>query len=200
MFPCAYLLPSVVNQFKSLYPLIELEVVTGPHESLLRLIRDYSIDLAVITLPAPQPDLTVVPLCTEELVVVTSKNHSALSHKQWVTAKELEGYRFIIYSKITSARRLLEHFFHQSRINPRIAMEAEQESTMFPLVEIDAGISILPLRMVAEEQKRKKLHYLRIRNYKIEVHIGLVHHKSSYTPKILSEMIRLFRESQENST
>jgi DNA-binding transcriptional LysR family regulator len=64
-------------------------------------------------------------------------------------------------------------------------------------VKIDLGISIIPFRSMADELKRGELHCLRIRNHKVTRQVGLVYHKSDHLPKILLELIRLFKETQE---
>jgi DNA-binding transcriptional LysR family regulator len=76
-------------------------------------------------------------------------------------------------------------------------MEAENVATIMPLVKIDLGISIIPFRSMAGELKRRELHCLRIRNHKVTRQVGLVYHKSDHLPKILLELIRLFKEVQE---
>jgi DNA-binding transcriptional LysR family regulator len=77
-------------------------------------------------------------------------------------------------------------------------MEIENVAMIKPLVKIDMGMSIIPLRSVAEELKRKELHSLRIRDHRVTRQVGLVYLKSDQTPKILSELIRLFGEVQAN--
>jgi len=44
--------------------------------------------------------------------------------------------------------------------------------------------------------QRGELHYLRIKNHKLIRKVGLVYHKSEYVPKMLAELIRLFKECQ----
>ncbi len=97
----------------------------------------------------------------------------------------------------SSNRRVLDQFFQQAGITPRIAMEAENVAIIKPLVKIDLGISLIPLRSVADELKRKELHCLRIRNYKVKRQIGLVYQKSDHVPRIVLEFTRLFKEEKK---
>ena len=197
MIACTYILPPVLEKFKILYPRIDLQVVTGPTDNLLAKLRENSIELGVFTLPIRYPDLSVIPLCAEEMVAVTSVKHSTLSKKRWIKAEELKDYPLIAFPKDAHTRSVVDEFFRQAGITPRVAMEAENVATIKPLVKIDLGISIIPMRAVAEEVKRKELHCLRIRNYKVTRHVGIVFHKSDHLPKVLSELIRLFKEVRE---
>ena len=199
MLACTYILPPVLEKFKALHPRIDLEVITAPTDALLSKLNDNLIELGVFTLPIKHADLQVVPLITEEMVVVTSPKHPVLSHKNRMNAEELQDYPLILFPKGARTRNVIEAFFHDVGINPRIVMEAENVALIKPLVKIDLGISIIPLRSVSEELERGELHYLKIKNHRLIRQVGLVFHKSEYIPKMLSELIRLFKEVQNES-
>ncbi len=194
MVACIYILPPVLEKFKALHPKIELEITTGSTDALLARLRDNSMEMGLFTLPIRGPDLEVIPLCEEEMVVVVSAEHPTLARKNLMNAEEIAEYPLIIFSKATYTRRVLDEFFEKLRITPRILMDSENVAMIKPLIRINMGISILPLRSVAEECNRKELHCLRVRNHKISRQLGLVYLKSDYSPKVLSELIRLFKE------
>jgi LysR family cyn operon transcriptional activator len=200
MLARTYILPPVLEKFKALHPRIELEVITAPTDTLLIKLRDNQIELGVFTLPVHHADLKVVPLITEEMVVVTSPKHPVLSQRNRIKAEELQDYPLILFPKGARTRDVLEEFFQKVGIAPRIVMEAENVALIKPLVKIDLGISIIPLRSVSEELQRGELHCLKIRDHKVVRQVGLVYHKSDHIPKILSELIRLFKEVQRQET
>jgi DNA-binding transcriptional LysR family regulator len=196
MLACTYILPPVLEKFKALHPRIELEVFTAPTDALLVKLRENSIELGVFTLPIDQSNLEVVPIATEEMVVVTSPKHPVLSKRKWIRAEEIQDHPLILFPKGARTRGVLDEFFRRAGIRPRVAMESENVATIKPLVKIDLGISIIPLRSVADELKRKELHCLGIRDHKVTRQVGLVYHKSDYLPRVLLELIRLFKETQ----
>jgi DNA-binding transcriptional LysR family regulator len=196
MLACTYILPPVLERFKALHPRIDLEVITAPTDTLVAKLRDNLIELGVLTLPIQHPDLKVVPLITEEMVVVTSPKHPLLSKRSWLKAEELQNYPLILFPQGARTRNVLDEFFRNVGIAPRIVMEAENVALIKPLVKIDLGISIIPSRSVSEELHRGELHSLKIRNHKLIRQVGLVYQKSEHIPKILTELIRLFNEVQ----
>jgi len=196
MLACTYILPPVLERFKALHPRIDLEVITAPTDILLSKLSDNLIELGVFTLPIKHSDLQVIPLITEEMVVVTSPKHPVLSKETKINAEDLQNYPMILFPKGARTRDVLDGFFNNVGIVPRIVMEAENVALIKPLVKIDLGISIIPLRSVSEELQRGELHYLRIKNHKLIRKVGLVYHKSEYVPKMLAELIRLFKECQ----
>jgi DNA-binding transcriptional LysR family regulator len=199
MLACTYIIPPVLEKFKALHPRIELEVITAPTDALLSKLNDNLIELGVFTLPIKHGDLQVIPLITEEMVVVTSPKHPVLSQKSGMNAEELQDYPLILFPREARTRNVLDEFFHDVGITPRVVMEAENVALIKPLVKIDLGISIIPLRSVSEELERGELHCLKIKNRRLIRQVGLVYHKSEYIPKMLSELIRLFKETQNAS-
>lgn len=190
---CMYLIPPVLERFRSLYPNVELQVVTGPTESLLPQIRDNLIDLGVFTLPASLPGLEVTPLCTEELIAVCSPKHRELAQRQSIPAREIADYPLILFGKGAVTRRVLDAFFRDLGVHPRIVMEAENVAVIKPLVAINLGITLLPERAVEAEIRRGELHGLRIEGYALQREIGLVYQKTDQLPKVLTVLIHLFR-------
>lgn len=199
MLACTYILPPVLEKFKALHPRIDLGVITGPTDLLLSKLSDNLIELGVLTLPIKHADLQVVPLISEEMVVITTPRHPVLSQKNSISAEELQEYPLIVFPKGARTRDVLDGFFHDAHIAPRIVMEAENVALIKPLVKIDLGISIVPVRAVAEELQRGELHCLRIKSHKLIRRVGLVYHKSEHIPKMLAELIRLFKETQNES-
>ena len=199
MLACTYILPPVLEKFKALHPRIDLEVITAPTDALLSKLNDNLIELGVFTLPIKHADLQVVPLITEEMVVVTSPKHPVLSQKDKMNAEELQDYPLILFPKGARTRNVLDEFFNNVGIAPHIAMEAENVALIKPLVKIDLGISIIPVRSVSEELQRGELHCLKIKDHRLTRQVGLVYHKADFIPKMLSELIRLFKEVQRES-
>jgi len=191
---CMYLLPPVLERFREYYPNIELEVVTGPTEALLPQIRDNLLDLGVFTLPVDYPGVQVTPLCREEFVVVASPRHPELGLRKSLPAAEIARYPLILFSRAAATRRLIDAFFREVGISPRIAMEAENVAVIKPLVAINLGVTLLPARAVEGELGRGELHALALEDRKLEREIGLVYLKADHNPRALDALIRLFRK------
>ena len=192
MTACMYVLPPVIDEFQSGFPHIDVQVVTGTADSLLQQIRSGRIDLGVLTLPLSSPDLEVTPLSAEEMVLVASPRNRKLAKRRTILARELGEHRMILFSHGTSTRAVLDQYFARIGVTPLLAMESENVATIKPLVRINLGVALLPLRSVSAEAKHGELHFLRIRDEKIVREVGLVCHKGNYKPKALAEMIQLF--------
>jgi DNA-binding transcriptional LysR family regulator len=194
MTACMYVLPPVIEEFQKHLPKIDVQVVTGTAETLISQIHNAQLDVGVLTLPIGSQDLEVIPFAKEEMVLVSSPRNRRLAKRRTVRASELAKFPMIVFSRGTSTRLLLDQYFERLGISPKIAMESENVATIKPLVRINLGVSLLPLRSVIAEARRGELHYIRIRDEKIVREIGLVCHKVNYKPKALDELIALFRK------
>lgn len=194
MTACMYLLPPVLENFKVKYPNVEPVVVTGPTEKLLEQLRDNKLDVGVLSLESGGPDLEVVPICSEELVVVCSPRENRLAGRKVMDPRELEAFPMILFGRPAAIREIIEDFFKAANIRPRISMESESVATIKPLVAINLGLSILPLRAVLGEAERGELHYLRLRGHKLSRTISLVFHRADPQPRVLTELVGLFRK------
>lgn len=193
MTACMSLLPPVIERFQARYPKIDIQVVTGSADMLLLQIRNNILDIGVLTLPVSSTDLEVVPFTTEEMVLVASPKNRKFRNRRTMKAAELADYPMILFNHGSSTRMLLDQYFERIGVSPIVAMESESVATIKPLVQINLGVSLLPLRAVQPEARRGELHYVRVSDVKLSRNIGLVFHKSDYQPKALRELIELFQ-------
>lgn len=197
-----YFLPSVLREFRSLYPNVQVEIMTGPTEALIPKIRDNSAELGVLTLPIQDPDLEIIPLLTEEMVVVWGGDYDYrdLSIGESVTPDELSLHPLILPDERSYTRKILERLFAETGIAPQIVVKADNAMSQKSLVKAGIGITILPLPAIAEEARRGELQYCRIRNHSLTRPIGLVIQKTDRVPKILSHLIQLCTSAAEHET
>lgn len=197
MTACMHLLPPVLEKFRTLYPNIETQVITGTAEVLLYQLRNNLLDLGVLTMPVKQADLQTIPFYTEEMVLAVSPKHPVLSKRRSIAVRDLANYPMILFNRGAATRELLDRFFEQAGIVPQVAMESESVATIAPLVQIDLGVSILPIRVVLGPAKRKELHFLRLSDVRLVRQLGLVFQKSDYQPRAIRELISLFCASEQ---
>jgi DNA-binding transcriptional LysR family regulator len=197
MSACAYILPPVFKLFREAFPLIELIVVSPPFDTILSLIKNGRLDLAVVTLPIQNDDVSVTELLTEEMVVVVSCDHPLHKYAK-ISASELSQYPMILLTKDTNTRQIFDMFFHELGVTPNIAMELPNFAAIKPLVQTNLGISILSLESVRAEIKNGSMHALRIKERLLHREIGLVRLNSDYQPPAVTQMIDCFLKTHQS--
>src|SRR5260370_1311819 len=75
MTVCLYILPKLLRKFRAEYKAVDLRIITGTSDTIVRLLRSREIDVALLTLPIVAADLEVIPVMKEEMVVVCAGRH-----------------------------------------------------------------------------------------------------------------------------
>jgi DNA-binding transcriptional LysR family regulator len=194
MTVCMFVLPPVLKRYRRLYPLVDLRVVSGPSEAILRKIRAREVDLALLTLPVVADDLAVVPVIKEEMVVVTAPGHP-LSRERSIDPKSLGKFPLILYESGSNTRRVLDQFLVEEGVPVRVAMETENVEIIKAMVGAGLGVTIVPYAAVARDVRgHRRLAFARLRSRRLFRETGWVYLKSDYVPRAISEMTRVFAE------
>lgn len=77
-----WLLPALLNSLTVAYPHVRLVTVDATTTSLLPQLAAGRLDLAVVNLPASDPDVDVEPLFDEDHVVLAPLGHPLAEHKR----------------------------------------------------------------------------------------------------------------------
>lgn len=78
-----------------------------------------------------------------EMVLLVSKSHP-LANRSSINLKDINGERFIHYTRSTQIRRTLDEEFEKLDIHPKMVAETLQDHVIYGLVAANQGISIVP--------------------------------------------------------
>jgi DNA-binding transcriptional LysR family regulator len=196
MTVCMHILPRLLRKYRSLYPRIDLKVVSASAASILRLLRAHEVDIALLTLPIVAPDLEVVPVLKEEMVVVTAPGHP-LSKARWVDPQALGRSPLILYEAGSNSRRVQDQLFEEERLSVNVAMETENVEIIKAMVGAGLGITLIPYASIAKDVRGGRFAFARLRGRRLYRETGWVYLKSDYVPRAVSEMLRLFETMKE---
>ena len=140
-----YQLGGPLRQLRKRFPNAEIRVTVGVTEEMVAGLLDRRFDLALISLPVTETKLRLIPLFDEELLIVRpSANKVGSSHVGSMQAEELADVPFLLYPKRSNVRLVIDKFFAEIGVMPRVLMEADDTEAIKRLVESGFGYSILP--------------------------------------------------------
>ncbi len=182
-----------LRMLKKKYPETEIQVTVGSTEEIVAGLLARQFDLGLISLPVVQPELNVVPLFEEELLVLKpSASRVSGSKVGQVSPEELVGVPFLLYPTGSNMRGIIDDFFARAGIAPHVVMEAEDTEAIKSLVESGFGYSILPA--FALRGGSNLYQTLRVRKHKLVRRQALATVKTEY-PRALTESIAEFLRS-----
>lgn len=140
-----YQLGSPLRQLRKRYPNAQVRVTVGVTEEMIAGLLDRRFDLALISLPVSEEKLRLIPLFDEELLVLRpSANKVGSGRVSSLRASELSDIPFLLYPKRSNVRLVIDRFFDEIGVAPRVLMEADDTEAIKRLVESGFGSSILP--------------------------------------------------------
>jgi LysR family transcriptional regulator, nitrogen assimilation regulatory protein len=176
------------------YPLTTFDVTVLPTEDIVAGLIDRRFDLGLISLPFPHTNLRVIPLYEEELLVVKPSHRSQTAwHVGNISAEEVGAASFLLYPKRSNMRTLMEGYFQELNIAPRIVMEADDTEAIKRLVEAGFAWSILP--EYALRTKPRFFQPFRVDGKRIKRTQALAMAETDY-PRALANSIALFLQTE----
>lgn len=140
-----YRLGGPLRMLRKRFPMADIHVTVGATEKIVAGLQDRRFDLGLISLPWTQPDLTILPLFEEELLVLRpTPDRAGDGGVGTIHAEEMAGALFLLYPHGSNMREMIDRFFVQLGINPRVIMDADDTEVIKRLVEAGFGYAILP--------------------------------------------------------
>jgi DNA-binding transcriptional LysR family regulator len=135
---------TVLRRFRAANPMVRVHVHEHTTDTMLTMIVDGRIDLAILQRPERLPrNVVVEPLRDDEFVLITPANH-VLSRRRRVRVKELADQDFVVLERGSGVERTVMQAAHEAGFEPHIAMEAMQLDTVRDAVAAGIGIAIVP--------------------------------------------------------
>lgn len=192
-----YQLGKPLRQLRKQYPNADIRVTVGVTEEIVSGLHDRRFDLGLISLPVSPEGLRILPLFDEELLVLRPSSHRVSGrHSGTIKPAELAGIPFLLYPKRSNMRLVIDRFFREIDVTPRVVMEADDTETIKRLVESGFGNSILPEH--ALRQRTRFFRTFRIEGHRLTRSLALATVNTEY-PRKLTESIANFLLAQLRS-
>jgi LysR family transcriptional regulator for metE and metH len=137
-----WLMPAM-DSYRSLWPEVELDIISGFVIDPLPLLERGEAELAVIhDRPPPHPHVTFSPLFRYQSVALMSPKHP-LAAKSWLEARDFADETLITYPVPDEMLDVMKHCLIPAGVNPR-RRTAELTVAILQLVASGRGIAALP--------------------------------------------------------
>lgn len=134
-----------LRKLRKHFPHLGIDIMVCPTEEMVSGLLDRRFDLALISLPYPNDNLETIPLFEEELLVLKpSLDRISGWHVATTEPAELAKASFVLYPRRSNMRSMIDGFFKEIEVVPRVVMEADDTEALKKLVETGFGYSILP--------------------------------------------------------
>ena len=172
-------LPGPLSDFVRLYPEVKLALKTGNPQQLAAAVLAGTMDAALVTGPIAEGPFEREPIYSEELVIVASAGHAA------ITAEGAEPPRSIVaFEQGCPHRARLEQWYAGKNSMPAQTIEITSYHAMLGCVVVGMGISLVPFSVLATFPERARLSVHALPPGSDSAQTDLVWRKGAMSPKI----------------
>ncbi|MCB0190054.1 MAG: LysR family transcriptional regulator substrate-binding protein, partial [Caldilineaceae bacterium] len=132
------------------------------------------------------------PICTERLLVASSRRH-ALIHSATLKTKELEGFPFIALSEMHCLGEQVHSFCYQQDVNLNVVCYTSQLATVYNCVALGLGVSLVP-QILAATDNAQQIRYHTVSDPMPQRQIVAAYHKGRSQSLLTRAFIALVRE------
>lgn len=144
-----YFMPERVAEFTKKFPDASLKIVEETTPVLVESVRNLSLDLAIMSLPLRHREFEIIPLHRERLYAVLPPDHAMAKRKE-LSLGDLRTEPFVLLRDSHCFHDIAVSACQRARVNPRVAFESGQFSSLLGMVSAGIGVSIVPAMAVTK--------------------------------------------------
>jgi DNA-binding transcriptional LysR family regulator len=188
-----------MQDFMRQYPKAKIRLEYLRPNKVYEAVLNGDVDLGIMSYPQASPDINVIPLRSERMVVACLPDHPFTKFTA-LTAEQLQDAEFIGFDRDLSIRKEIDRHLRQRSIRIHVVMEFDNIETIKQAVQIGAGISILPEPTIQAEVHNGSLAAVRLIAPELRRPIGIIHrHRRVFTPTA-AKFVELLQQIQGQST
>ena len=173
-------------------PEAELAVEYLRTEKVHDAVLNDQADLGVVSYPAANKEITVIPWREEKMMVAAAPSHP-LASRPLLNIGELRGMDFVAFDDDLRVGKEVQRYLRKSAVQVNIVMHFDNIQTIKEAVALGSGISILPARTMQAEIAQGRLAAIRLHAPELVRPVGIVHRKRKKFNRAIEVLLELLR-------
>jgi len=187
-------LPSYVKRFMKSYPTVNVHVEYRRANQVYDDVLSNVVDMGLIAYPVKDPKMEIVALRKEPLTLICHPQHPFAKQKS-VKLKALTGQSIIGFEPDIPTRKALDKILKEHGVEIKHVMEFDNIETVKRAVEIDAGVSIVPLGTIAQEIAKQTLVAVDIEDGDFFRPIAAIYKKNKVLSPAMKQFLTILKEA-----
>jgi LysR family transcriptional regulator, transcriptional activator of the cysJI operon len=187
-------LPPYIKRFMKSYPTVNVHVEYRRANQVYEDVLSNVVDIGLVAYPAREPKLEIVPLRKEPLTLICHPSHAFAKQKD-VKLKSLAGQKIIGFEPDIPTRKALDKILKEYGVEVKHVMEFDNVETVKRAVEIDAGISIVPIGTVQQEISKQTLVAVPIEDGDFFRPLAAIYKKNKVLSPAMKQFLAILKET-----
>ncbi len=132
-----------ITAFLAQYPQVNLHLEYLRTDRIYDAVSGGAIDCGIVALPRERPQIEIVPLESEKMVVIFAPGHP-LEKLETINISDLNGLPFIAFDADIPTRHLIDDVLRANGVSVSIVHAFDNIETIKRVVEIGLGVAIVP--------------------------------------------------------
>ena len=187
-------LPPYIKKFMKSYPTVNVHVEYRRSNQVYDDVLSNVVDLGLVAYPTKDSKLEIVPLRKEPLVLICHPQHPFAKQKN-LKLKALAGQKIIGFEPDIPTRKALDKILREYGVEVKVVMEFDNVETVKRAVEIDAGISIVPLGTVTQEINKNTLAAVEIEDGEFFRPLAAIYKKNKVLSPAMKQFLTILKDT-----
>jgi DNA-binding transcriptional LysR family regulator len=149
-------LPPAIKRCLAAHPEVNVHLQYRRTNEVVAACLDGEVDFGIVALPTRRPQLQIVPLGHDELMIAAPPAHPIARRARWPLAV-LDGHPFIGFDRDIPTRRLVDSLLRRHGVHVSYVMELDNIETIKRSVEAGLGLSLVPGPTLTSEIRARTL-------------------------------------------
>jgi len=187
-------LPPYIKKFMKSYPTVNVHVEYRRANQVYEDVFSNVVDLGLVAYPQKDTKLEIVPLRKEPLVLICHPQHP-FARQKTVKLKSMVGQKVIGFEPDIPTRKALDKILREHGVDVKHVMEFDNVETVKRAVEIDAGISIVPLGTVLQEVSKQTLAAIEIDDGEFYRPLAAIYKKNKVLSPAMKQFLTILKDT-----
>ena len=187
-------LPPYIKKFMKSYPTVNVHVEYRRANQVYEDVFSNVVDLGLVAYPQKDSKLEIVPLRKEPLVMICHPQHP-FTRQKTIKLKNLVGQKVIGFEPDIPTRKALDKILREHGVDVKHVMEFDNVETVKRAVEIDAGISIVPLGTVTQEISKQTLVAIEIDDGEFYRPLAAIYKKNKVLSPAMKQFLTILKDT-----
>jgi len=187
-------LPPYIKKFMKNYPTVNIHVEYRRANQVYEDVLSNVVDLGLVAYPVKDSKLEIIPLRKEPLVLICHPQHPFAKQKA-IKLKHLVDQKVIGFEPDIPTRKALDKILREYGAELKYIMEFDNVETVKRAVEIDAGVSIVPLGTVTQEITKQTLAAVEIEDGEFFRPLAAIYKKNKVLSPAMKQFLTILKDT-----
>lgn len=192
---CSFALPALIKQYHSLYPAVNINIITGSPADLLHMMDGNMVDLVYFLDKRMYNPKWIKELEEPEDIVFVASTSHPLAGRENLDLLEVLSHPFILTEKNASYRFMLDQYLNARNLEIKPFLEIGNTEFIISLLHDNLGISFLPRFIIQRDLDKHHLTTLNVDDFYMRIWRQIVYHKDKWVTKEMSAFLELVKTS-----